>query len=76
MADTAETKKQRVGPMTFLAQVRAEARKVTWTTRKETIAATIMVLIMVLAAALFFLVTDAVVVFLVRLITQVGSLNG
>jgi preprotein translocase subunit SecE len=76
VADTAETKKQRVGPMTFLAQVRAEARKVTWTTRKETIAATIMVLIMVLAAALFFLVTDAVVVFLVRLITQVGSLNG
>ena len=76
MADTAETKKQRVGPMTFLAQVRAEARKVTWTTRKETIAATIMVLIMVLAAALFFLVTDAVVVFLVRLITNVGSING
>lgn len=75
MADTAETKK-RVGPITFINQVRAEARKVTWTTRKETIAATIMVLLMVLAAAVFFLVTDAVVVFLVRLITQVGSLNG
>jgi preprotein translocase subunit SecE len=75
VADTAETKK-RTGPFTFLAQVRTEARKVTWTTRNETVAATVMVLIMVLAAALFFLVTDAVVVFLVRLITQVGSLNG
>jgi len=75
VADTAETKK-RTGPFTFLAQVRTEGRKVTWTTRKETVAATIMVLIMVGAAALFFLVTDAIVVFLVRLITQVGSLNG
>ena len=75
MADTAETKK-RTGPFTFLAQVRTEARKVTWTTRSETIAATGLVMIMVLIAAVFFLVTDAVVVFLVRLITQVGSLNG
>jgi preprotein translocase subunit SecE len=75
VADTAETKK-RVGPLTFLAQVRAEARKVTWTTRQETVAATIMVLVMVLITALFFMVTDAVVVFLVRLITNVGSING
>jgi preprotein translocase subunit SecE len=75
VADTAETKK-RTGPFTFLAQVRTEARKVTWTTRSETIAATGLVMIMVLIAAVFFLVTDAVVVFLVRLITQVGSLNG
>ena len=75
MADTAETKK-RTGPFTFLAQVRTEARKVTWTTRPETVAATILVVIMVVVAALFFMVTDAIVVFLVRLITQVGSLNG
>lgn len=74
MADNAEAKK-RTGPMTFLAQVRAEGRKVTWTTRKETISATIMVLIMVVAAAFFFLVTDAVVSFVVRLVTQIGSIN-
>jgi preprotein translocase subunit SecE len=71
VADNSEVKK-RVGPLTFLAQVRAEGRKVTWTTRKETVAATIMVVIMVAAAAVFFLVTDAVVSFLVRLITQIG----
>jgi preprotein translocase subunit SecE len=75
VADNAETKK-RTGPITFLQQVRTEARKVTWTTRQETVAATILVVIMVLVAALFFMVTDAIVVFLVRMITQVGSLNG
>ena len=66
--------KKRVGPLTFLAQVRAEGRKVTWTTRKETWAATIMVVIAVVVAAVFFYLTDAIVSFLVRLITQVGSL--
>ena len=49
-------KKPRIGPFTFLKQVRAEAGKVTWTTRKETQAATIMVLIMVVIAAAFCIV--------------------
>ena len=31
--------KKRVGPITFFSQVRAEGRKVTWTTRKETMVA-------------------------------------
>lgn len=66
--------KKRVGPFTFLAQVRQEGRKVTWTTRKETIAAAILVVIAVLIAAVFFYLTDSIVSFLVRFITQVGSL--
>ncbi|MDZ4760638.1 MAG: preprotein translocase subunit SecE [Alphaproteobacteria bacterium] len=74
MADTTAEKKKSVGPLTFFAQVRQEARKVTWTTRKETVAATIMVLIMVVVAAIFFFAADQLVAFLVRLITQVGSL--
>jgi preprotein translocase subunit SecE len=53
--------KKRVGPFAFVGQVRAEARKVTWTSRKETIAASIMVAIMVLFAAIFFYATDSVV---------------
>jgi preprotein translocase subunit SecE len=67
--------KKRVGPFTFLGQVRAEARKVTWTTRQETIAATIMVLIMVVVAAVFFYLTDSIVSFVVRFLTDVGGLN-
>lgn len=66
--------KKRTGPFTFLAQVRAEGRKVTWTSRKETVAATIMVLIMVVVAAVFFYLTDSIVGFVVRLITETGSL--
>lgn len=68
-----ETKK-RVGPLTFFAQVRSEGRKVTWTSRKETVAATIMVLVMVVVAAVFFFITDQLVRLAVQFITQVGSI--
>ena len=66
----AETKK-RTGPVDFVNQVRAEGRKVTWTSRQETIAATIMVLIMVVLASVFFLVTDQVTSWVVKLITGI-----
>ncbi len=64
--------KKRVGPITFFRQVRAEGSKVTWTTRKETWIATVMVVIMVIVAAVFFYVTDSIVSLLVRFLTQVG----
>jgi preprotein translocase subunit SecE len=68
--------KKRVGPFTFFGQVRSEARKVTWTTRKETIWATTMVIIMVIVASLFFYLTDVIVSFLVKFVTGTGDLNG
>ena len=37
--------KKRTGPLTFISQVRAEARKVTWATRQEVTVSTIMVVI-------------------------------
>jgi len=67
--------KKRTGPITFIRQVNAEARKVTWTTRNETIAATIMVVIMVVVAAVFFYLTDAIVTFLVNFLTGAGSIT-
>ncbi len=42
----------RTNPFVFLQQVRTEVSKVTWPTRKETVITTIMVLIMVFAAAI------------------------
>ncbi|MDX2236900.1 MAG: preprotein translocase subunit SecE [Hyphomonadaceae bacterium] len=48
------------GPGAFLGEVRAEARKVTWATRQEVIVSSIMVAIMVSAAALFFFIVDAI----------------
>lgn len=71
MTDTS-TAKPRVGLMQFLREVRAEARKVTWASRKETIAASIMVLIMAVTASIFFLLVDQVLGWLVRWIMQIG----
>jgi preprotein translocase subunit SecE len=42
----------------FLKQVRQELSKVTWSSRKETVVSTGMVLIMVAIASLFFFVVD------------------
>ncbi len=47
-------------PMQFLREVRAEARKVTWTTWKETWITSVMVGIMVVMTAVFFFGVDEV----------------
>ena len=52
--------KKPVGPVQFLREVRAEARKVTWTSWKETWITSVMVGIMVIFTALFFAGLDAV----------------
>jgi preprotein translocase subunit SecE len=48
----------KVSPFKFMQEVRAEAQKVTWPTRKETTVTTIMVFVMVAVASIFFLVAD------------------
>jgi preprotein translocase subunit SecE len=48
-------------PFKFLQEVRAEASKVTWPTRKETTITTVMVFIMVAVSAIFFLAADQVI---------------
>lgn len=63
--------KKRVGPIKFFSQVRDEGRKVTWTTRKETMVASIMVVIMVIVAAIFFYATDSIVKFAVGYATGI-----
>ncbi|MFK7902917.1 MAG: preprotein translocase subunit SecE [Nitratireductor sp.] len=50
----------KTNPFTFLQQVRAEIAKVTWPTRKETVTTTIMVFIMIVLAAIFFLSVDGI----------------
>ncbi len=44
----------------FLREVGVEMKKVTWPTRKETIAGTGVVLVMTIVMALFFLLVDSV----------------
>lgn len=66
-------KKKRIGPITFARQVQAEGSKVTWTSRGETISATIMVLIMSILVAIFLFAGDQFWSNMVRLITGLGS---
>ena len=64
---------ERTNPFTFLQQVRQEASKVVWPSRKETTVSTIMVFIMVVLTALFFLAADQLLSFGVGFILGVGS---
>lgn len=56
----------KTNPFEFIQQVRQETSKVTWPTRRETMITTLLVLIMVALASVFFLGVDAVLQFLVN----------
>ena len=58
----------RTSPIKFLQEVRAEGQKVTWPTRRETAITTLMVFIMTALAAIFFLISDQIMRFIVTLI--------
>ena len=49
----------RTNPAQFVKQVRAEASKVVWPSRRETLLTTVMVFLMAAIAAAFFFVVDA-----------------
>ncbi|MEG1452451.1 preprotein translocase subunit SecE [Brevundimonas sp.] len=56
--DTPSPKKKTSIPQ-FISEVRAEARKIVWPSRKETWITSVMVFIMVVIAAAFFWIVDA-----------------
>jgi preprotein translocase subunit SecE len=68
-----KVKRQKVGPVQFLRQVRDEARKITWTSRNETLVSTIMVLIMVALASVFFFGVDQVLRFVMARILELNA---
>ncbi len=63
----------KINPFEFLQQVRSEGEKVTWPTRKETAITTLMVMIMVTFAAVFFLLADQLLSFFVRFLLGLGG---
>jgi preprotein translocase subunit SecE len=65
--------KKRVSPAQFFNEVRAEARKVTWTSRKETWITSVMVVIMVVVVSLFLFLVDFVLNLGVNGIIKLGS---
>jgi len=62
----------KTNPAQFIQEVRQEASKVTWPTRKETMISTGMVLVMVALAAVFFLIVDQILQFGVKFILGLG----
>ena len=62
----------RYNPFQFIQEVRQEVSKVTWPTWKEVWVTTVMVLIMVSLASVFFLITDQILGWLVSLILNIG----
>ncbi len=51
---------ERFNPFAFLQQVRAEAAKIVWPSRRETAISTVMVVVMAVLASVFFLLADQV----------------
>ena len=52
----------------FFHEVKAELKKVNWPTRKETVASTSVVLVIVLIIAVFLFIVDQGLSFLIRII--------
>ena len=60
-------------PFKFLQEVRAEASKVTWPTRRETMITTVMVFIMVAVSSIFFLAADQIIRIIVTFILGIKA---
>jgi preprotein translocase subunit SecE len=56
----------------FIGQVIKENKKITWSTKKETLLSVMMVIVMVAVASLFFLGTDVVIYKLVNEVLNIG----
>jgi preprotein translocase subunit SecE len=63
----------KTSPAQFVQQVRSEAKKVSWPSRKETTVSTIMVFVMVALASIFFFVVDQLLAWGVKLVFGVGG---
>ena len=63
----------KISPFKFLQEVRAEAQKVTWPSRRETAITTAMVFVMVAVASIFFLVADQFMRMFVTFVLGIGG---
>ncbi len=64
---------EKINPFAFLQQVRAEATKIVWPSRRETTVSTMMVIAMAFLAAILFLLADQVISLGIKLVLGLGS---
>jgi len=62
----------KVSPFKFLQEVRQEAAKITWPSRRETAITTAMVLLFATMAGIFFLLADQVIRTAVTIVLGIG----
>ncbi len=63
----------KTSPATFLRQVKQEISKITWPTRRETVQATIVVMVMCVFLALCFCFFDWASMRIVKVILDIGA---
>ena len=63
----------KTSPIEFIQQLRREAARVTWPSRKETVITTIMVFIFVFVAAIYFFVLDQILSWGVKAVLGLGG---
>ncbi len=59
-------------PLRFLQEVKQEAFRVTWPTKKDTITGSLMVFVLASLAAVFFLLLDQILKFFLNLILTIN----
>jgi preprotein translocase subunit SecE len=65
--------KKPFNPVQFAKEVRSEARKITWTSWKETWINAVLVFILVAVTAVFFLLVDGSLSFLIQQLLRLAS---
>ena len=63
----------KTNPAQFVRQVRQEINRITWATRRETIYASLSVLVMAIIASLFFLLVDLLLSNIVEFLLDFGG---
>ena len=59
-------------PLRFLQEVKQEAFRVTWPTKKDTVTGALMVFVLASLAAVFFLLLDQILKFFLELVLKVS----
>ena len=63
----------KTSPAQFVRQVRQEINRITWATRRETMYASLSVLVMAMIASLFFLLVDLLLSSVVQFLLGLGG---
>lgn len=70
-----ERARAKMNAFKFLKEVKAEGKKITWPTRKETIISTIAVFIVVIVIATFLYLSDQVISSAIKLLFSLFGIN-